>query len=199
MTESTTVDQTATTTQTTAQATKPVVSDSAQKAIDDYRAEAAAQRVAKKAAEEAAERLKVDLEKARAETESRIKETEANYATKLQKQQERIKTSELRAAAVASGLRDLDLLPLIKTDGISIDDDGNVTGIEEAIKAFKESKPIYFADSSSSTSTTTSTSTTGSKKPTPSADAVPPKVDVRKLDKKEYEAAKRAALSKLRA
>ncbi len=52
--------------------------------------------------------------------------------------------AELKAAAFAAGLVDIDLVSLIKRDGITIAADGSITGIPEAIAAFKAAKPQYF-------------------------------------------------------
>lgn len=110
----------------------------------DLRAEAAGYRIeARKAAEEL-EKTKKELEETRTGADKRVQEEVGKLTQRVTKMQQRVMDSELKSMAVAAGLEDLDLLPLIDKSSIKIDDDGNVTGVQEAIDAFKTKKPNYF-------------------------------------------------------
>ena len=122
--------------------------------VHELREENKASRVAKmeaeskvKAAEELAAKHLAD-----AETKTKAIEAAAN---------DKILRSELRALAREAGILDIDDLKLLDVSKLKIDDDGNVTGAEDLIKAFKEAKPYKFKELTSTSATT----------PTPKADA----------------------------
>ena len=52
--------------------------------------------------------------------------------------------AELKAQAVAAGIKDIDLVKLIDKKDIKLDENGNVTGIDTAITEFKTKKPDWF-------------------------------------------------------
>lgn len=88
-----------------------------------------------------AERLKAEKDEAdrkasdAAETAKRAQES-AN---------KRVLDAEIRSIARALNANDAnDVLSFVDKSAIAIDDDGNVTGVEEAVKALKESKPYLF-------------------------------------------------------
>lgn len=81
------------------------------------------------------------------------KEFETTLSAKAQAANERIIRSELKAHAVAAGIVDLDGLKLIDTKDIKVDENGEVVGAEEAIKALKEKKTYLFVEHKSSTYT----------------------------------------------
>jgi hypothetical protein len=112
----------------------------------ELRAEAAANRVARQQAEEAGERTRQQLTEAQAAADRRVQEEAAKYTPKITKLQGTLVNAELRAAAAAEGLVDMDLLhlPALDRSKITVDDDGNVTGVAEALAAFKSAKPNYF-------------------------------------------------------
>lgn len=108
------------------------------KKLEEYEA---AEEERKKAEMSEAERLKAEKEeaskKAEEASESAKKATEA--ANK------RILDSEIRSIARSLHANDVnDVLVLIDREGVEIDDDGNVKGVEDAVKALKESKPWNF-------------------------------------------------------
>jgi hypothetical protein len=112
----------------------------------------------------------------------------------------RIINAELKAEAIAAGLQDPDLLPLIDRAAVKIGDDGELVGIKEAIDAFKAKKPEYFKQ------------TRGGNPPAPPAlpdprrgqgnppppNPNPPPTNVKELDPKKYGEAKNALLGDLR-
>ena len=62
----------------------------------------------------------------------------------------RVIQSELRTEAVRRGMVDLDGLKLITGDGVSIDADGNVHGVQAVMTKLRRDKPWLFAAPSSS-------------------------------------------------
>lgn len=122
----------------------------AQQTVTELRAEAAAQRVARQQAQERADNLARDLDAAKADVPRLIAEEAAKHTPKITKLHGTLINSELKASAVAAGMTDLDLLglPVLDRSKIKVDDDGNVTGVEEALAAFKTKKPEYFKGAS---------------------------------------------------
>ena len=118
--------------------------DKQQKMISDLRAEAAAHRVGERKAREELEAAKAALAAAQADIDGKLKVENDKATARITKMQQRVIESDLKAQAVAAGLEDLDLLPLLDRSGIKMDDDGNVTGVKEAIESFKAKKPDYF-------------------------------------------------------
>lgn len=55
------------------------------------------------------------------------------------------KDAAIRSAAISSGLVDMDCLALLNQKDISVDDDGNISGIEKAFSELKEKKPFLFS------------------------------------------------------
>ncbi len=111
------------------------------------RAEAAANRVEARKQHERAEQLAADLEKAKTEAERRVTEEVGKVTPKLEKMRATLVGAELKAAASAAGLVDLDLLHLPALDRSKIkvnEETGEVEGVAEAVAAFKAAKPDYF-------------------------------------------------------
>lgn len=54
--------------------------------------------------------------------------------------------SEIKSQAISSGLIDLDCLPLLDSSEITLDENGNIIGIDTAIADLKSKKPFLFAD-----------------------------------------------------
>jgi hypothetical protein len=52
--------------------------------------------------------------------------------------------SEVKALAISEGLTDTDLLKLVDTSKVSINEAGELQGAKEAVAAFKTAKPNYF-------------------------------------------------------
>lgn len=87
------------------------------------------------------ERLKAEKE----EAEKKAQEA-AEQAKKAQESaQQRIINTEIRSVARVLNANDPnDVLALIDKSGIEVDDDGNVKGVDEAVKALKAAKPWMF-------------------------------------------------------
>lgn len=137
---------------------KPVKEQFSREYVHELREENKASRVARleaegkvKAAEELAAKHLTD-----AEAKTKAIESSAN---------DRVLRAELRALAREAGILDLDDLKLMDVSGLKVDADGNVTGADALIAAFKEAKPYKFKEVSSTSSTT----------PTPKADTGKPK------------------------
>jgi hypothetical protein len=59
---------------------------------------------------------------------------------------DRIVRAELKAQAIAAGIKDIDDLKLADLSTIKIDENGDVQGAAELIKALKENKPYLFKE-----------------------------------------------------
>ena len=170
--------------------------DKQQKMISDLRAEAAAHRVGERKAREELEAAKAALAAAQADIDGKLKVENDKATARITKMQQRVIESDLKAQAVAAGLEDLDLLPLLDRSGIKMDDDGNVTGVKEAIESFKAKKPDYFKKASGG----------GEPKPKPkvTGDGGAPKPNetpaetVKTMKPEEYRAWKQSSLRKMR-
>ncbi len=84
----------------------------------------------------------------KATDDAAVKITEANTRAA-----DRIIRAELKAVAISHGMVDLDGLKLADLTKIKLDDDGEVVGAEDLMKALKESKPYLFKEGKSSSST----------------------------------------------
>lgn len=160
------------------------------RAVGDARADAAAHRVAAKAAQEEKAAALAAAKAAQEEAEAKIKAANEQASVKIKAYEPRLIASELKLAAHQAGLIDLDLLALVKRDGIKIGEDGSITGIAEAINAFKESKPAYFKTAAAPEQKPPS----GHAAPAPAKNPQP--TNIKDLSKEDY--AKRKAAMKLR-
>jgi len=162
-------------------------------ALAEAKRQAEADRLAaKKTAEDAA----AEAARAQKELEAAIAARtalETTYTEKFTKTQDRMVTAELKAAAIAAGLVDLDLVKLIDRAEIKIGDDGEIEGIEAAVAKFKEAKPRFFQAAEAA----------APPPPKKTGEPVPPKtgnniVPIRELSKADYEKRKAEFRSKLR-
>ncbi len=112
--------------------------------ISTVRAEAAAERVRRRELQGEVERLNAQTTSLQAELAEARSSTNTEAQTRITRLEQRTIDSELRAWAAHEGIVDLDLLPLINKQAVTIDADGNVTGAGEAVAAFKAAKPSYF-------------------------------------------------------
>lgn len=88
-----------------------------------------------------AERLKAEKEEAAKKAEEAAEQAKKAQETANQ----RIVNTEIRSVARALNANDPnDVLALLDKSVVEIDDDGNVKGVEEAVKALKEAKPWMF-------------------------------------------------------
>lgn len=169
-----------------------------ERALGDVRAEAAAHRISEREAREAVATLTTQLTATRAEIETRVAATRQEFEPRMTALTNRTIDAELRAAAVAAGLVDVDLLPLIKRDGIAMDADGvTIKGIPDAIAAFKTAKPSYFRDVAAPPPAPPVRTGPGAPPPAP-APGGPAPTNVSTLDRAAYKAAKSAQLAALR-
>lgn len=68
-------------------------------------------------------------------------ENSAKYQQDLQK---KLIDAELKAVAIAAGIKDLDFIKMIDPKSFVIKDDGTIDGIEKAVSDLKTSKPLLF-------------------------------------------------------
>mgnify|MGYP006366994169 FL=1 len=134
--------------------------------IKELREEAKNYRLKHKAA-------KSELDLYKLETEEKIKKTEeekSTYQKQLEKYQgynQRIVNTELKTEAVLAGIKDPDLIKLIDTKDIKVDDDGvvDIAALKTAINDLKQSKPFLFGEEKkSSTSSNAKTGTSSNVK-----------------------------------
>ena len=156
--------------------------------IKELREEAKNYRLKHKAA-------KSELDLYKLETEEKIKKTEeekSTYQKQLEKYQgynQRIVNTELKTEAVLAGIKDPDLIKLIDTKDIKVDDDGvvDIAALKTAINDLKQSKPFLFGEEKkSSTSSNAKTGTSSNVKTV---------ADATKMTDEEYARNKRELLT----
>jgi myosin heavy subunit len=95
----------------------------------------------KKAEMSEVERLQAEYE----EAQQKLKEFEESSKQTKEQAEKRIIETEIKSIARSLNANDPnDVLALIDKSEIKLDDNGNVAGADEVIKAFKEAKPFYF-------------------------------------------------------
>lgn len=162
----------------------------------NLRAEAAHHRIAARTAKEELAEANRLLTEARtlnqqAQTEAQARVTTAEgIASKFKA---RAIESDIRAAAVAAGVIDMDVIALIPRDGIAMADDGTITGVDTAIANYKQQKPTFFRAAPQPQSMRPPAALNS---PPPAGS--PPPASVRDMDGKSFGAAKSAAVNSLR-
>jgi hypothetical protein len=172
--------------------------------IADARADAAANRISARNATEQVQAAQAQIEQIRQETDRRIAEATTPLTQRQTKLLERLSMTELKAEAAKAGLVDMDLLPLIDRSKISVTDDGEVTGVAEAVAQFKQSKPSYFQAATTGQPAPASPPApqplpraTGATTPPPNPTQTPPSTDVRGMNRADYAAFKRQEIQRL--
>jgi hypothetical protein len=166
--------------------------DRTKRDLGDARADAAAARLTAKEAKAQSDAALAAAKTAQDEAAAKIATATETANTRVKTYEPRIIESELKIAAMQAGLNDLDLLALVKRDGVKLGEDGTVTGVAEAIAAFKESKPSYFG---AAAVVVPPTASGAPGRPAPVVN--PPETNLRELPKAEYEARKKASMLKL--
>lgn len=93
---------------------------------------------AAKAKKEADEKAKTELEKA----QEAVKKAETEKKAALETANQRLINAEIKLAAQAAGFVDpADAIALIDRAGVKVDDQGNVTGVKEAVEKLAKDKP----------------------------------------------------------
>jgi len=167
-----------------------------QNEMANTRAEAAAHRIGEREAREQVTAANTRIAEIQAEAERRVVEATNASNTRVTTLQNRTIEAELKAAAIAAGLQDVDLMPLIDRKAITFDDAGNITGIPEAIASFKTSKPAYFAAAAAAAAP--APVRTASPIPAPVPNQAPPASTVRGMSREDYAAAKKADHNRLK-
>lgn len=172
-----------------APAPTPVAHRNPEDAVAELRAENAHHRIAARTAKEEAESLRQEVENVKAQTQAQIDAARAPLQQKVEKINQRILDTELRSSALQAGLADIDLLPLLDRSKVTVDDDGNVTGVAEAVADFKKRKPEYFTGGAGGNRggqpDNTRRQSPPRNDPPPPADN-PPKTNVRDMNPDEY-------------
>ncbi|MFS0562615.1 phage scaffolding protein [Terribacillus sp. 179-K 1B1 HS] len=87
------------------------------------------------------ERLQAEYE----EAQKKLQEYEESSKQAKEQAEKRIIETEIKSIARSLNANDPDdVLALIDRSNITIDENGNVTGVNEVLSAFKEAKPFYF-------------------------------------------------------
>lgn len=144
--------------------------------VHELREENKAQRIARQDAEKKAQEAADAAKKA-------SEEAQAAIAKAQQASNERIIRAELKAEAVKAGVVDLDVLKLVDLSKLKLNDQGDVEGAADLIKALKESKPHFFGASNSTEK--------GGKEPPKGGDNKPKKVSEMTKEERDAEAKKR--------
>jgi hypothetical protein len=97
----------------------------------------------------------------------------------------RVLQAELKTHAIRSGIVDLDGLRLADTEAMSVDEAGEVQGVEEVIATLRERKPYLFSTDVPVAAATTITTAQLQRAPTP---AQPSNVDARSLSREAWQA-----------
>ena len=99
---------------------------------------------------------KGELEAAKLKAESEKQELATKVETTAKERQmyeKKYIDAEVKAQAVAAGIKDIEFVKLIDTNEIKLDDKGNVIGVDKAISDLKTRKPDWFgAEKKTSTS-----------------------------------------------
>lgn len=156
----------------------------------ELRAEAASYRISARDAKAEADRLRAEVDSVKAQTQAQIDAAKAPLQQKVEKVNQRILDTELRSSAIQAGLADMDLLPLLDRSKITVDDDGNVTGVAEAVAEFKKKKPEYFGAAPGVRGATPADPRRQSppRNDPPAPRDTPEAVDVRSMTKAQYDA-----------
>lgn len=162
--------------------------------ITELNGEAAHYRVTARTAKEELAEAQTALTAAQGQSETARTEAQARVEA-TQKVADKFKgaaiSAELKAAAVAAGIIDLDLIDMIPKASLTIDDEGRVTGVQEAVAAYKVAKPTFFQVAGPAPR-----AASGSLH-TPAPNPNPPVKPLRQMTKEEYAAAKAGGLKQL--
>ena len=169
----------------------------------ELRAELAAERVARRTEGERltgeVTELKTKLEKLASEAENKTQAEVNKIKAQTDKLAAKIIDATIKAAAAAAGLSDPDLLghSFFDRSSIKVDDDGNVTGVDEMFNSVKEKKPEWFKAGNTNTNDNNKPAPkTGAPSPTGNTSAAP--TNVKDMKPEEYAAYKNSFLRKLR-
>lgn len=105
--------------------------------VQELRAESAKYRTKASEAQSVAQAAEVKATEAQTAADAKVAEAS-------QKADQRIIRAELKAEAIKAGMVDLDGLKLADLSGVKLDENGEVVGGADALKALKEAKPYLF-------------------------------------------------------
>lgn len=100
------------------------------------------------------EALKLQKEKETKELSDKLNGEISKVSEQNKILQETAIKTKIEAEAVAAGIKDLDLVSLVDKKDIKLDENGAITGVSEAIAAFKARKPDFFGADKKVSSTT---------------------------------------------
>lgn len=136
----------------------------------------------KKLADQEASTAKAIADAVKAAQEQAKKDRDDEFAERDKKANERVIRAEIKAALKAANVADEETgLKMIDASGISVNEAGDVVGVQEAITKLKTDKAFLFSNGS--------TTDTSSKAPTPKPVEVKA---VKDMNKQEYDAYKKS-------
>lgn len=159
-------------------------------------AEAAAWRIQAQQATTRATELEGQLTNERTASQQRIDETARTERARAEALKPKIVDAELKAALANAGVLDPDLVGLVPRNGIAIDENGNATGVKEAVDAFKAAKPQFFRAPGDATPLPAVRQSGSPAAPPANPIATPP--DARGMDPKAYNDFKQGMRRRLR-
>ena len=136
-------------------------------------------------------RLRRELSKAREQARVAVAEREAAVNSLRSESNVRLVRSELQLRAIQCGIVDLDALRMLDPASVTVAPDGTVVGAEEALAAFRASKPYLFDQARSA-----SRPMTTSAMQRPPTRAEPEPVDARVLSREQWQAERARLLSR---
>lgn len=103
---------------------------------------------------------KEELETHKAKTETEKQELAAKVektSKERQMYEEKYINAEVKAHAVAAGIKDIEFVKLIDMKDVKVDEQGNVTGVDKAIADVKARKPEWFGSEKRASTSTNAT------------------------------------------
>jgi hypothetical protein len=128
-----------------------------------------------KEALEKTETLKSKSEEEKKDLNEKLDQFQKNNAA----MQQRVIDAELKAQAVAAGLKDVDFLKMIDISALKISEDGKIEGIDKAVNDLKSAKPFLFSDNKKTSTSKNESLPNGESKST---------IDAMKLSDDEWKA-----------
>jgi uncharacterized membrane protein YqiK len=138
--------------------------------VRELREENKGLRLAKTNAERAAEDAKAEAVKAKTDAEAAVAAAKADAEAKVKEADTRVSdgvaaaqkaaddrviSAELRTAATAAGMKDLDGLKLADLSSVKLNAEGKVEGADALLTSLKEAKPYLFGEPARTTTTQT--------------------------------------------
>lgn len=113
------------------------------------------------------EESKLTAEKEKTQLIEKVTSTQTEKKTL----ESRLIQAELKAQAIAAGIRDLELVKLIDLNEVKLNDSGSIEGLEKAVSDFKARKPDFFGSEKKTHSSTNANANMGTENKVAQKDA----------------------------